>query len=80
MPATCRCPMPGGLRAEHCTECHQNFTGTSAGDKHRTGKHHVRSGPDARRCLTTDEMTAKGMTRNKRGVWTSGGSYWTDPA
>jgi hypothetical protein len=66
------------MRMEHCPECHQTFTGTSAGDKHRTGKHHIDKGSDRRRCMTVDEMTAKGMTQNVRGVWGSGGrSPWS---
>lgn len=67
-----------GLRAEHCTECHQTFTGTSAGDRHRIGDHAVVAGPTRRRCLTGDEMRSKGMTQNARGVWTNGGtSPWS---
>jgi hypothetical protein len=59
----------GGYRTEHCTECHETFTGTSSGDKHRTGKHGVTEGPTRRRCLTPDEMTQLGMHRNARGRW-----------
>ena len=62
------------MRMEHCVECHQTFSGTTAGDKHRTGKHHLSTGPDRRRCLSTDEMAEKGMTQNARGVWGSGGT------
>lgn len=61
-----------GLRIEHCDECHETFTGTTSGDMHRTGKHHLSSGPDRRRCLTRDEMRDKGMARNARGQWTTG--------
>ncbi|AKO60228.2 hypothetical protein MRAK_42 [Propionibacterium phage MrAK] len=39
---------------------------------HRTGDHGVKEGPDRRRCLTVDEMEAKGMTRNRHGYWTQG--------
>jgi hypothetical protein len=63
----------GGLSPEHCKACHQTFTSTAAGDKHRTGKHDIRTGPDSRRCRTAEEMELKGMTRNRRGHWTTGG-------
>lgn len=65
-----------GMKIEHCPECHQTFTGTSAGDKHRTGDHAVSTGPDRRRCRTVEEMLEVWMTQNRRGVWTSGGSFW----
>lgn len=63
-----------GHKTQHCTVCHQTFTGPSSGDKHRTGKHGVTCGPDRRRCLTVDEMTARGMKRNGHGYWTLGGT------
>lgn len=72
---TCKCGATwSGKRLEHCTVCHETFTGTSAGDKHRTGTYW----PDERRCLSVDEMAAKGMTRNRNGHWTTGGdgSAW----
>ena len=66
-----------GHRIEHCTACHETFTGTGSGDKHRTGDHAVDIGPERRRCLTPDEMRGKGMATNQRGQWTLGGtSYW----
>ncbi|MCL1900463.1 MAG: hypothetical protein FWG11_08155 [Promicromonosporaceae bacterium] len=61
-----------GLRVEHCPECHETFTSTSSGDRHRTGDHAVSTGPDRRRCLTVTEMADRGMARNSRGHWTSG--------
>ena len=70
-----------GLRLEHCTECHQTFTGTTAGDKHRTGKHDVWTGPERRRCRTADEMRDLGMRQNDRGHWGMGGtSPWAGGA
>ncbi len=77
---TCRCGATWtGSRAEHCAACCQTFSGTTAGDAHRVGKHDVFTGPDRRRCLTTDEMTERGMVRNKRGLWSMGGtSPWAD--
>ncbi|ACX30881.1 Gp42 (endogenous virus) [Propionibacterium phage PAS50] len=61
-----------GYRPEHCTVCHETYNGTCAGDMHRTGDHGVKTGPNRRRCLTMDEMHAKGMTRNPHGYWTRG--------
>ncbi len=55
-----------GMKAEHCPECHETFTNTSAGDAHRTGPH------DARRCLTPDEMRGREkrpLEQDKRGYW-----------
>lgn len=63
-----------GHRIEHCTECHETFTGTGAGDKHRVGEHAIHVRPDRRRCLSPVEMTARGMTKNARGRWTLGGT------
>ena len=66
-----------GHRIEHCTVCHQSFSGTTAGDKHRTGEHGVKDGPNRRRCRTSDEMRDLGMAQNDRGIWTNGGeSPW----
>lgn len=73
--STCKCGAEWvGRRIEHCWGCHQSFTGTTAGDKHRVGKHSVFEGPKRRRCLTPDEMRAIGMEQNDRGVWTNGGT------
>ncbi len=71
----CRCgAVWTGLRIEHCTECHETFTGTTAGDRHRVGDHAIFTGPKRRRCLTPEEMRERGMTQNKRGQWTNGGT------
>lgn len=47
-----------------CQGCKEYFNSTYAFDKHRTGTH----GKD-RRCLTPDEMTQKGMSKNPDGFW-----------
>ena len=66
-----------GMRIEHCKSCCQSFSGTTAGDKHRTGEHGVKDGPNRRRCRTPDEMRELGMVPNDRGIWTNGGvSPW----
>lgn len=77
---TCRCGATWtGLRIEHCPECHETFSGTTAGDRHRVGDHNTWSGPERRRCLTADEMRAKGMEQNARGAWGNGGtSPWAN--
>lgn len=64
-----------GLRLEHCPVCHETFTCAAAGDMHRVGRHGVADGPGCRRCLTPGEMLDRGMTRNSRGRWTTGGSW-----
>lgn len=73
--ATCRCGASWtGLRIEHCTACHETFTGTTSGDRHRVGDPAIYVGPKRRRCLTDEEMRAKGMAQNARGQWTNGGT------
>lgn len=83
--SSCKCGARWtGLKAEHCAACHETFSGTTAGDKHRTGDHAVSTGPTRRRCLTADEMLAKGMTylTNAHGTWIWGtgqaqtGRFW----
>lgn len=57
-----------GYRIEHCTLCHQTFSGTSIGDAHRVGPY---ESPEQRRCLTADEMAALGL-------WVETNPYGTD--
>lgn len=47
-----------------CTGCNQYFNSNFAFDKHRTGKHGI-----DRRCMTPDEMIAKGMVLLDDGFW-----------
>jgi len=59
-----------GLRCQ-CTECGRVFSRTSSFDAHRTGDY----GKD-RRCMTEEEMLAKGM-QSTDGVWRkASGGYW----
>lgn len=51
-------------RRNQCTGCNQYFNSNEAFDKHRTGKHGVN-----RRCMTPDEMIAKGMILPEDGFW-----------
>jgi hypothetical protein len=50
-----------GHRIEHCTVCHQTFSGERTGMAHRVGQHDVWEGPERRRCLSADELTALGL-------------------
>ena len=43
--------------------CCQSFTSLTGFDRHRTGPY------TDRRCLTPDELTAKGWTRDEHGAW-----------
>jgi len=68
----CGKQVPWG-RAEHCTVCHESFSGSVTGDAHRVGSYE----PDERRCLTRTEMLAKGWQLKVR----SGGcKVWSGPA
>jgi hypothetical protein len=55
------------LRGDHCqcAACGQYFNSTYAFDKHRVGDY------TGRRCLTVDEMRAKGMAQKPEGWWIS---------
>jgi hypothetical protein len=53
-----------GYRLEHCTQCHQTFSGSSTGDVHRTGPH-------PQRCRAADELTSLGL-------WVERNHYGTD--
>ena len=53
-----------GNQRNQCQGCKQYFNSNGAFDKHRTGKHGV-----DRRCMTPDEMIAKGMSKNKKDMW-----------
>jgi hypothetical protein len=47
-----------------CRTCGVYFNSTAAFDKHRIGTHGV-----DRRCMTVDEMLAKGMAQAASGFW-----------
>lgn len=65
-----------------CRACGKVFSSTSAFDMHRTGsygravydndKKVTRYIKGDRRCCTEQEITDKGMIKNKRGYWTTG--------
>ena len=47
-----------------CQGCKEYFNSNTAFEMHRTGRHGI-----DRRCMTTDEMTAKGMSLNAQSFW-----------
>ena len=47
-----------------CRACGERFNSTAAFDRHR-----VDAFADSRRCLTAEEMSRLGMTRNAAGFW-----------
>lgn len=55
------------MATSRCRECNQVFAGIVAFDAHRTGSFTRKQ----RRCLTQDEMKARGLTRNEKGWWTT---------
>jgi hypothetical protein len=48
-----------------CRGCSEHFNSLTAFDLHRVGR------PEARRCLSNNEMVEAGMTRNAGGFWVS---------
>ncbi len=48
-----------------CRTCAEYFNSTRAFDKHRTGTY----AQPPRRCLSPDEMRARGMSQNAAGFW-----------
>ena len=56
-----------------CPTCGEDFNGIRLFDAHRVGRHaylYDAEHPDGRRCLTLEEMLAKGWQRNRFGRWT----------
>lgn len=56
-----------GSRTEHCPACHSNFSGTTAGDKHRIGPH------GQRRCA--DPASVGLVYDEARNLWRNPGHY-----
>lgn len=52
-----------GARCQ-CPACHEYFNSTGMFDRHRIGSY-----ADDRRCLSPDEMQAKGYLKNSAGFW-----------
>lgn len=61
-------PVLTGRRCQ-CTACGDYFNSDTGFDRHRVGHFQSAEGPSARRCLSADEMTAKGWIRNAAGFW-----------
>jgi len=57
--------LPGGSDTCRCTVCGLYFRRTSTFDAHRIG----RPGTPARRCLSPDELVARGWSRDSQGYW-----------
>lgn len=55
------------LAGDHnqCPGCGEHFNSSSAFDRHRYGKH----AGNLCKCLTVDQMTAKGMVVDSGGWW-----------
>jgi hypothetical protein len=47
-----------GFRVEHCTVCHQTFSGETTGMAHRVGPY---DNADSRRCLTPNQLRGLGL-------------------
>lgn len=77
----CERRYPGADRnGGHCTVCHLSFASQTGFDKHRVGKFENRATgqPNTRRCLTTEEMTAKTWTVDEHHVVRMPApAYWT---
>lgn len=67
-PAFARTPGAPVLRGNRCQcmGCGDFFNSTSTFDRHRTGCFDV---PGDRRCLSGDELIARGWSRNTAGFW-----------
>lgn len=62
---------PGSDRnGGHCMTCHLNFASQTGFDKHRIGGfgNNATGKPNTRRCLTPEELTAKGWTVDESHV------------
>jgi hypothetical protein len=60
-----RCQEEVAMPKSLCRGCNQTFTSLSAFDMHRTGKFERKK----RRCLTEQEMLARGMVQNAKSWW-----------
>ncbi len=53
-----------------CTGCQHVFNSIGVFDRHRIGEYQKTDGtPSTRRCLTTEQMRAKGLLQNAKGWW-----------
>jgi hypothetical protein len=64
-------PIKAGSMINQCPSCSRLFTGIDAFDRHRTGTYEDPTDP--RRCMTGEEMEAKGLRQSQRtGLWHRG--------
>jgi hypothetical protein len=56
-----------------CPTCGQGFNRVSTFDKHRVGEF---APGNTRRCLSTEEMQAKGWQVNAAGFWITASGGW----
>jgi hypothetical protein len=63
--------MSAVIRGDRCVcgGCGELFNSTYAHAKHRVGPYSPINKPETRRCLSVDQMLAKGMSRNSAGFW-----------
>ena len=59
-----------------CPSCDEPFNRVSTFDKHRVGEFAGTGGTNTRRCLTPEEMQAKGWSHNKAGFWITSAGNW----
>ena len=52
-----------------CSGCSEHFNSVSVFDRHRTGTFGTLRNPGTRRCLSVEEMQARGWLRNAAGFW-----------
>lgn len=70
-PCKCGRKYPGSDRSGgHCATCHLSFASQTGFDKHRVGQFENRAAGkvNTRRCLTSEEMQAKGWTVDEHFV------------
>jgi len=70
------------MARSQCCGCNETFSNERAFNKHRTGsygeaiydenKHVIGYTKHERRCLTEEEILAKKMVKNEKGMWTAG--------
>lgn len=60
----CGASLPLGSRICECAACHATFTGVTAFDAHRRGRHGI-----DRHCAPPAQLLALGLRKNQMGRW-----------
>jgi hypothetical protein len=60
----CGASLPHGSRICHCETCCEIFTGVTAFDAHRRGRHGI-----DRHCAPPAQMVTLGLRKNQSGRW-----------